>query len=192
MDLEKDQLLQKRKEFIFPIKALLYDEPIQLIKAKGSRVWDEQGQEYLDAIGGIVSISVGHNHPKIVEEMKSMLESNAIQHTTHLYLSSYMVELAEKLAALAPGDLKQCYLTNSGSEANEMAVLTARLSTGQQIMVALKHGYHGGTTTPLSLCGNHHWKFSSDASAGCCSCRGSLLLSLSLSGKSKSLCTRMC
>jgi 4-aminobutyrate aminotransferase-like enzyme len=156
-----DEILEKREKHLFPTKVALYNEPIQLVKALGSYVYDDQGVKYLDVIGGIVSISVGHNHPKITAKMKEMVESNAIQHTTHLYLSEYMANLAEKLAEVAPGDLSKCYFTNSGSEANEMAVMSARVFTGELMVVALQHGYHGGTSTPLALCGHHSWKFSS-------------------------------
>ena len=156
---KRDELLELRKTFLYPTKVPYYKEPIHLVKAKGSRVWDDANKEYLDVIGGIVSISVGHNHPRIVAKAKKMLEDNAIQHTTFLYLSGYMEELAEKLADVAPGDLGKCYFTNSGSEANEMAVLTARVATGEQFVVALRHGYHGGTHVPLALCGHSNWKF---------------------------------
>ncbi len=87
------------------------------------------------------------------------LERDVPQHSTFLYLSKYMEDLGEKLSQLAPGGLNQCYFTNSGSEANEMAVMSARVATGEQTMIALRHGYHGGTNVPLSLCGNSQWKF---------------------------------
>ncbi|MFT7613707.1 MAG: alanine-glyoxylate transaminase/(R)-3-amino-2-methylpropionate-pyruvate transaminase, partial [Parvicellaceae bacterium] len=141
----REEILGKRSKYVYPTKTAYYKEPIQLVKAEGCYVWDSQGNKYLDLIGGIVSISVGHNHPRIKAKMKDMLDSNAIQHTTYLYLSEYMANFAEKLAAVAPGDLDKCYMTNSGSEANEMAVMTARVATGEQMVLALRHGYHGGT-----------------------------------------------
>jgi 4-aminobutyrate aminotransferase-like enzyme len=156
---KREELLEMRKTYLYPTKVPYYKDPIWLVKAKGSRVWDDAGKDYLDMIGGIVSISVGHNHPRIVAKMKKMLDDNAIQHTTFLYLSGYMEELAKKLAAVAPGDLEKCYFTNSGSEANEVAVMTARVATGEQMVVALRHGYHGGTNVPMSLCGHSNWKF---------------------------------
>ncbi|MBT3983807.1 MAG: aspartate aminotransferase family protein [Bacteriovoracaceae bacterium] len=161
-----DSILQKRQKYLYPTKVPYYSEPIHLTKASGSYVWDESGNKYLDVIGGIVSISVGHNHPKIVARAKKMLDEGAIQHTTFLYLSEYMPRLAEKLSNVAPGDLSKCYFTNSGSEANEMAVLTARVATKENMVVALRHGYHGGTSTPLSLCGHSTWKFSSQPQSG--------------------------
>lgn len=162
----RQKLLEMRKTFFYPTQIPYYSEPLYLVRAKGSRVWDEQGREYLDVIGGIVSISVGHNHPRIVAKIKEMLEMDAIQHTTYLYLSGYMEELGRKLAEVAPKGLSRCYFTNSGSEANEMAMLTARVATGEQTVVALRHGYHGGTNATLNLCGHSSWKFRAQPQAG--------------------------
>ncbi|MBT3586046.1 MAG: aspartate aminotransferase family protein [Halobacteriovoraceae bacterium] len=156
---QKEKIIGQRHSFLYPTKVPYYRDPVHLVKASGNYVWDDSGTKYLDVIGGIVSISVGHNHPRIKKKMLEMLERDAIQHTTYLYLSEYMANLAEKLAEVAPGDLKKCYFTNSGSEANEMAILTARQSTGEDMVVALRHGYHGGTSTPLGLCGHSTWKF---------------------------------
>ena len=128
------------------------------MRASGSYVWDNQGKQYLDVIGGIVSISVGHNHPRI-EKMKAMIAEDAIQHTTFLYLSQYMAELGKKIADVAPDELNKCYFTNSGSEANEMAVMSARVATGE------KNGYFStprlprwNKRSPLSFVGMA-WKY---------------------------------
>ncbi|MFK7823774.1 MAG: aspartate aminotransferase family protein [Oligoflexales bacterium] len=159
-------LEELRKTYVYPTKVALYNRPLSLVRGKGTRVWDQDGQEYLDAIGGIVCISVGHNHPKIKQKILSMLAEDEIQHTSHLYLSLYMEGLAEKLAKLAPGLPRSCYITNSGSEANEMAVLTARVATGEQMMIALRHSYHGGTNATLGLCGNASWKYPHQGGGG--------------------------
>lgn len=159
MNKAKANLIEMRKSYLYPTLTPYYNEPIYLVRAKGSRVWDESGREYLDAIGGIVSISVGHNHPRIVKKIKEMLSSDAIQHTTHLYLSGYLETLAKSLAETAPGGLSKCFITNSGSEANEIAVMTARAATGEQTIVALRHAYHGGTNMALGLCGHGNWKY---------------------------------
>lgn len=159
MEHSKSKLLDIRKKHFYPTLTPYYSDPIYLKKAKGSRVWDDAGREYLDVIGGIVSISVGHNHPRIVEKLKGMLNEGAIQHTTHLYLSGHMENLAVKLASVAPKGLEKCFFTNSGSEANETAIMTARVATGEQMVVALRHAYHGGTNMTLGLCGHSTWKF---------------------------------
>ncbi|PKN27640.1 MAG: aspartate aminotransferase family protein [Deltaproteobacteria bacterium HGW-Deltaproteobacteria-22] len=159
MGTNKENWLEIRKNLFFPTLTPYYTEPLALVKASGSRVWDDSNVEYLDAIGGIVSISVGHNHPRIVKKIREMLDGNVIQHTTHLYLTGYMERLAQRLAEVAPGDLGKCFFTNSGSEANEISVMTARVATGEQTIVALRHAYHGGTGTTLGLCGHGTWKF---------------------------------
>ncbi len=163
--MSNEQITMLRKSYVYPTKNTYYAEPIQPVRAKGSRVWDNEDREYLDVIGGIVTISVGHNHPRIVSRIRRMLDTDVIQHTTHLYLSEYMAVLAKKLAGLAPGDVSKCYFTNSGSEANELAVMNARVATGEQTVVALRHGYHGGTSVPIALCGQHSWKFRAQPAA---------------------------
>lgn len=155
----KEKILKQREKYVYPTKVPYYKEPLHLVKAKGSYVWDDQGNKYLDVIGGIVSISAGHNHPRIKQKMLDMINNDAIQHTTFLYLNEYMSELAEKIANEAPGSLEKCYFTNSGSEANEMAIMTARVATGNEMVVSLRHGYHGGTNVPLAMCGHSTWKF---------------------------------
>lgn len=157
--MNKEEILDKRLRHVFPTKVAYYKDPLHLVRASGSYVWDDEGRKFLDAIGGIVSISVGHNHPRIKEKLVSMIAEDAIQHTTYLYLSTPMVELAQKLSQEAPEELTQCYFTNSGSEANEMAIMTARAHTGEQMVIALRHGYHGGTSVPLALCGHSSWKY---------------------------------
>lgn len=161
----KEDVLELRKTYLYPTKVPYYKDPLYLVKAQGSRTWDEKGREYLDVIGGIVSISVGHNHPRIVARIKSMLEEGAIQHTTFIYLSGYMEELAKKLSEVAPKGLTKCYFTNSGSEANEMAMLTARAATGEHMVVGLRHCYHGGTNATMAICGHGTWKYGSQPQA---------------------------
>jgi len=155
----KEKILAKREKHLYPTKVPYYKDPVHLVRAKGSYVWDGDGKKYLDAIGGIVCLSVGHNHPRIKAKIQSMLDEDSIQHTTFLYLSEYMADLAEKIAEVAPGTLSKCYITNSGSEANEMAIMTARVATGHEMVISLRHGYHGGTNVPLALCGHSTWKY---------------------------------
>ncbi len=160
-----EDLIASRKRHFLPTANLYHKEPLQLVKAVGEYVWDEQGRRYLDAIGGIICISAGHNHPKIKARLMAMLENDEIQHTSLLYLSEYPVELAEALVAEAPEGLDRAAFTNSGSEANELAMMTARQATGETIIINLRHGYHGGTAATLSQCGHHNWRFRSQPTA---------------------------
>lgn len=166
----QDILDIRKKHFIAPALPL-YRKPLQLVKAKGTEVWDEEGRRYLDAIGGIVCISAGHNHPHIKAQMLSMLENDEIQHTTTLYCSRYPAELAQSIVAEAPAGVDRVFFTNSGSEANELALMAARHATGENMVVNLRHGYHGNTSGALSACGHASWRFHAQPVAGTTSAR---------------------
>jgi alanine-glyoxylate transaminase / (R)-3-amino-2-methylpropionate-pyruvate transaminase len=157
-----DQLMSIRKQHFIPTAVHYYQQPVHLVKAKGSVVYDEQGRAYLDVIGGIVCISAGHNHPKIQQRMIEMIQNDEIQHTTTLYLNRHAARLAEKLAAEAPQPMQpnaKVAFTNSGSEANELALMAARNATGETTVISVQHGYHGGTTGTLAHCGHQNWRF---------------------------------
>jgi 4-aminobutyrate aminotransferase-like enzyme len=164
--MEDQQLLEKRKKHLSHSIFHYYAEPLHLVKAKDTRVWDSDGKEYIDCIGGIVSISVGHNHPKIKEALKAKFDDDDIQHGPTIYLGKEVVRLAENLAKQAPEGLDRVFVSNSGSEANEYAIMTARNVTGNETMISLRHGYHGGTNQTLGLCGHSSWKFKSQPFAG--------------------------
>ena len=155
------EILDTRKKHFVATAVHYYKEPLHPVRAKGALVWDEQGKEYLDCIGGIVCISAGHNHPKWKERVIQMLQDDEIQHTSTLYLNRYAAKLAEKLAAEAPKGVDKVAFTNSGSEANELAFMAARHATGETMVMSLRHGYHGGTSGVLAACGHHTWRFRS-------------------------------
>ncbi len=161
-----EEILETRKKHFPPTAALYYKNPIQIKKAKGSYVYDEKDNEYLDAIGGIVCNSAGHNHPKIQEALINMIKNDEIQHTTMLYLNHHVTDLAKKIISEAPSGINKCSFTNSGSEANEFAIMTARHATGETMVVNLRHGYHGGTSGTLSNCGQHTWRFRAQPTTG--------------------------
>lgn len=154
-------ILEIRKKHFIKTSQHYYEKPLQLVRAKGSYVYDEEGREYLDAIGGIVCISAGHNHPRIKEKLKSMLDNDEIQHTSVLFLNSHATDLALALVQEAPEQIDRVAFTNSGSEANELAFLAARQATGESFIVNLRHSYHGGTSGTLASCGLYTWKFRS-------------------------------
>jgi len=160
-----EDLLAFRSRHFLPNAHHYHGEALQLVRAKGEYVWDEQGKRYLDAIGGIVCISAGHNHPKIKKKLMKMLEDDEIQHTSLLYLSRHVTELAEALVAEAPDGMDVASFTNSGSEANELAFMAARQSTGESIIINLRHGYHGGTAATLAQCGHHTWRYRAQPNA---------------------------
>src|ERR1044072_6408368 len=122
------EVLAQRKQFLNPGIFLYYKEPLMLVEGKMQYVWDEKGRRYLDGLGGIVTVSVGHCHPHVVAAANK--QSELLQHSTTIYLNPNIGAFAEKLASKLPGELKICYFVNSGSEANDLALLMARASTG--------------------------------------------------------------
>src|SRR6185436_13186751 len=112
--------VRKHKEYLFPAVAMYYKDPIALVKGEGAHVWDDQGNQYLDAFGGILTVSIGHQNPKVVEAIINQVKS--INHTSTLYANKPQSDLAEKLASIAPGGMKKSFFTNSGTEANETAI----------------------------------------------------------------------
>lgn len=159
--LSNETLMEIRKKHFLPTASLYYKKPIQLVRAKGHYVYDEEGRAYFDAIGGIVCNSAGHNHPKIQQTMLEMIQNDEIQHTTSLYLNRRATDLGQKILAEAPAGIDRVAFSNSGSEANELALMAARHATGETMVVNLRHGYHGGTSGVLANCGHYNWRFKS-------------------------------
>ena len=127
-------------------------------------VWNERGKRYLDALGGIVTISVGHCHPDVIDAANR--QNEILQHSTTIYLHPNIAQYAEKLASKMPGDLKVCYFVNSGSEANDLALLMARAYTGNYDIIALRNAYHGGGAATMGLTAHRTWKFNVPHSFG--------------------------
>ena len=158
-EMSTEEILRIRKQNMLPSVTHSYRNPLHVKKASMQWVWDVEGKQYLDAFGGIVTISAGHNHPRIKNRLKAWLDEDRPQHTTVFYLTEPVAELASRLTGLTPDGLKRAFFTNSGSEANEMAILLARQYTKRYEIIALKHAYHGGTTGTLSLVAQHTWKW---------------------------------
>ena len=159
-----DEVLRLRKQFLNPGIFLYYRKPLMLVEGKMQYVWDERGKRYLDALGGIVTISVGHCHPYVVDVVGK--QNEALQHSTTIYLHPNIARYAEKLASKMLGDLKVCYFVNSGSEANDLALLMARAYTGHYDVIALRNGYHGGNALAMGLTSHRTWKFNVPHSFG--------------------------
>ena len=147
----KDEIIRKKQEYIFNCVTTYFKDPLVIDHAKGQYVWDLDGKQYLDFLGGIVTISVGHSNEKVTAKIKEQIDR--VQHTSTLFPTEAIVALAEKVAEIAPGKLKKSYFTNSGTEANEVAILTARMYTGNYELLALRHGYSGHSQLTKSLTG---------------------------------------
>ncbi len=154
----------KHQEFLFPCVANYYEEPVVLTRASGSIVGDADGREYLDFFGGILTVSLGHCNPAVSEAIASQVRT--LGHTSTLYPTENLVRVAERLARITPGKLKKSFFTNSGSEADETAVLLARIHTGRHEIIALRHGYSGRTILAQSLTAHSNWRLVPQSVAG--------------------------
>ena len=146
------------KSKLFLIMPLFDVYPLQditIVKAKGSRVWDQNGQEYLDLYGGHAVISIGHTHPHWVERIKSQLDQIAF------YSNSIRIplqqELATKLGALTGKPDYQLFLCNSGAEANENALKLASFHTGRKKIIAFTKAFHGRTSLAVAATDNKNY-----------------------------------
>lgn len=125
------------------------------VKAEGARVWDSEGREYLDFLGGYGSLNIGHNHPKVWEAIEKARGRPTILQAT---LSPLVGALAKNLAAITPGNLKHTFFCNSGAEAVEGALKTARLSTGKKKIIYTENSFHGKTFGALSVTGRKKYQ----------------------------------
>ncbi len=150
-------VLKMRKEHLPPSLLTFYKKPLMIVQGHMQYLFDETGRRYLDGFGGIVTVSVGHCHPHVnaaVDKQNALL-----QHTTTIYLNPAPAEYAKALAAKMPGNLKICYFVNSGSEANDLAILMARAYTQNYDLIALRNCYHGGGQSTMGLTSHSTWKY---------------------------------
>jgi alanine-glyoxylate transaminase / (R)-3-amino-2-methylpropionate-pyruvate transaminase len=159
-----EEVFQLRKQFLNPALSHIYQQPLMLVEGKGQYLWDERGRRYLDGFAGIATVSVGHCHPHVLAAVHRQNET--LQHASTIYLHPNIAEFARDLAARMPGDLKVCYFVNSGSEANDVAMLMARAYTGNYDIVALRNAYHGGNMSAMGLTAHSTWKFNVPHSFG--------------------------
>ena len=151
------ELVERYKKVMFPAVTPYYGEqPVAIDYAKDQYVYDVEGRRYLDFFGGVLTVSVGHCNEEITRRTIEQLQK--AQHTSTLYINEIMIRVAEKVAELAPGRLQKCYFTNSGSEANETAILAARMYTGNQDVITLRHAYSGRTMLAMSLTAHGTWR----------------------------------
>jgi len=146
----------KHKEFLFPCVANYYEEPVVLVRAEGTHAFDADGRDYLDFFGGILTVSVGHCHPEVVDRVHQQMQT--LGHTSAAYVTEGQIGVAETLARLTPGKLKKSFFTNSGTEADETAVMLAKIYTGQQEIIVLRHSYHGRSALNVSMTSHAPWR----------------------------------
>src|ERR1700753_2564452 len=152
------------KQHVWPAASTYYAEPIVLERGEGMHVWDDQGTRYLDCFGGVLTVSIGHANPDVNRAVHAQIDK--ITHTSALYINKPAAELAKQVAGVTPGKLETSFFTNSGTEADETALLLARLYTGRQEIIALRHAYHGRTMLSMSAAGHSTWRHGGTAVAG--------------------------
>ncbi len=148
-------LLARHRKVLPDWVALYYDEPIALARGEGRYVWDAEGNRYLDFFGGILTTMSGHGVPEIVEAVQR--QAQAMLHSSTLYLIEPAIELAERIAELAPVDDAKVFFTSSGSEANETALLLAAAYRRSSQVLALRNSYHGRSFATVAITGNRGW-----------------------------------
>ncbi len=155
----KAEVLAVRKQYLSPGLFMYYQDPLLVVEGKMQYLWDETGKQYLDGFAGIVTVSVGHCHPDIVKKVQAQV--GRLQHTTTIYLHPAAGQLAQRIAEKMPADsgLSVTYFTNSGSEADEVAILMAREFTKNNDVIGLRNGYHGCTQLVQSLIAQNNWRF---------------------------------
>lgn len=151
-----DEIRSTQSRVLFPCVTTLYKEPIVIAEAKGVRVKDVNGVEYLDFFAGILTTSVGHCNHEVVTSVQHQMAK--LGHTSTLYITENQLKVAEQLEAISPGQLSTCYFTNSGSEAVETAIMLAQQHTGRNEIIALRHSYSGRTALAATLTGHAAWR----------------------------------
>jgi len=138
-----EEVIRKHQEYLWPCVANYYAKPLVAERGSMQYLWDLDGRRYLDFFGGILTVSVGHANPKVAARVQE--QAGKLSHCSTLYPTEAIVALAEKLAQITPGALQKSFFTNSGTEANEAAILLARMATGSYDVVALRHAYSGSS-----------------------------------------------
>jgi acetylornithine/N-succinyldiaminopimelate aminotransferase len=140
-DMEKEKELEAR--YYQPV----FTRDLKIVRGAGAKVWDAQGNEYIDCVAGIAVCSTGHCHPAVVEAI--CRQAGELIHCSNLYYVPHQGELARKLSLIT--GLSRVFLTNSGTEATEAAIKLARVRTGRKEFVAFTHGFHGRSTGALAV-----------------------------------------
>jgi 4-aminobutyrate aminotransferase len=135
---------------------LYYDEPIEIVRGEGRRVFDAEGTAYLDFFAGILTNAIGYDIAEISDAVRAQI-STGVLHTSTLYLIRRQVELAERIARLSGmGDAK-VFFTNSGSEANDTALMLATQHRRSHQVLALRNSYAGRSHATIAVTGNRSW-----------------------------------
>lgn len=151
------KVIEIKKEYLCPPSwNHFYKEPPKLVKGEMQYLYDDQGKKYIDCFAGVSVMNCGHCNEEIlapaIEQMRTL------QHTSIIYLTEPMGQLAARLSEVLPGDLRRSFFCCTGSEANETALLMAKLYTGKNEFIALENGLHGRTYMTMSTTAIPMWR----------------------------------
>ena len=150
-----DSLQQRYEAILAPYLNPLYAKPISIDKGDGSYVWDIEGNKYLDFFGGVLTTMIGHNNPAVTEAIQT--QASKILHTSTLYLSEPMIELAEEIGAASGIPDARVFFTTSGSEANDTALMLATSYRNSNEILAMRNSYHGRTFATQAITSQSSW-----------------------------------
>src|SRR6266852_9036346 len=153
------ELHERHRRVIPNWVALYYSEPLELTSGSGSRVTDATGRTYLDFFCGNLTNMLGYDVPEVREAIQRQIGTGVV-HTSTLYLIRNQVELAEKLARLSGIENAKVFFTNSGTEANETALMLATAARKSNQVLAMRNSYHGRSFGAVAITGNVGWKSS--------------------------------
>ena len=154
--MDRDTILEKQGQYLFPCVANYYAKPLAFARGRGLTLTDTDGREYLDFFGGILTVSLGHCHEPITARVAQQLHT--LQHTSTLYPNEWIVALAEKMAQITPGRLCKSFFSSSGTEADETAILLARMVSGGGDLIALRHCYSGRSLLAINVSAHAPWR----------------------------------
>src|ERR1051326_9108088 len=153
----KNEIILANQEYLFPSVFHYFKTPLVITRGKDQYVWDADGNQYLDFFGGIVTVSVGHCNEEVNRKVHAQVDT--LQHVSTVFATEPQAALAKKIASITPnGKLTKSFFTNSGTEANETAILTARCYTGASEIVALRYSYHGRSSLAMTLSAQSAWR----------------------------------
>lgn len=150
------EIQQMRKEYLMPCLGYFYQNPPVFVRGDMQYLYDNEGKKYLDFFAGVSVMNCGHSNPQIIDKVAAQLKT--LQHVTNVYLTEPIVELAQKLSSFLPGNINNSFFCMSGSEANEGAMLLARIYTGKKKFIALKNSLHGRTNLTMAATNIPMWR----------------------------------
>lgn len=150
------EIVEKKRQYIMPCLSHFYEKPPELVRGSMQYLFDHTGKKYLDCFAGVSVINCGHCNPEITNRLCEQIKT--LQHVCNIYLTENFVRLAERLAAVTPGNLQKSFFCSTGTEANEGALLLASIYTKSSEYIALRGGLHGRTKLAMNLTGIGMWR----------------------------------